>query len=524
MENVYRVAIYCRLSQEDRRKYNDIDESESIQNQKAMLLNYVKKNNWILYDIYSDDDYSGMDSNRPDWNRMLNDAKNQKFDVIVCKTQSRFTRDMEMVEKYLNHLFEIWGIRFLSIVDNVDTHIRGSKKSRQINGLTNQWYVEDTSESVKSALAIMRESGKYIAATELYGYIRDPKDKTKLIVNTEVSEVIKSIYNMYLYQNMGCGTIAKKLNQKGILPPAKYKKEKLIPTYNHCSITEKWEDYNVRSILHNRMYTGDMVQGKTTKKDIKSKNTVLVSKEDWVIVENTHEAIISKEVYESVQEKFKSKKGISKKKAEKYIFTGKLRCLNCNSTMQMRKCHGVTPYYRCRHSFEPVVECSNEYRIQHSNLYQVILYAIKEKINEYCNFSKVRKELDKIDLKTSINSLIGVKKNIEDKIVRKNKYFGKLYEDMVDEIIDRNEYVMLKNKYIGNIEELNIKLEELEKNIQKLRSSSQEENKIVQMIIKFENLKELDESIINSFINTIKIGKIQSESNQKQVIEIYWNF
>lgn len=329
---------------------------------------------------------------------------------------------------------------------------------------------------------------------------------------------------MYLYQNMGCGSIAKVLNEKGILPPAKYIKEKLIPTYNHFNIVDKWEDYNVRSILHNRMYIGDMVQGKCVKLDIKSKKTVSVPKDKWVIVENTHEAIISKEVYESVQEKFKRKKGISNKNTQKYIFSGKLRCLNCNSPMQRRRCHGVTPYYRCRQSFEPIVECSNEYRIKYDNLYNVILYAIKEKINKYCNFSKVEEELEKKEFMNSINILMVSRENVESKIVNKNRYFEKLYEDMVDGLIDRNEYVMLKNKYLDEIKELKSKSEEIDKHIQKLKNSNQEENKVRQRIMKFKDLKEIDKNIINSFIYTIKIGKIQSKNNEKQVIEIYWNF
>ncbi len=524
MENEYKVAIYCRLSQEDRRKYNDIDESESIQNQKAMLLSYVKKNKWRLYDIYWDDDYSGMDANRPDWNRLLNDAKNNKFDIILCKTQSRFTRDMEMVEKYLNYKFNLWGIRFITTVDNVDTSIKGSKKARQINGLTNQWYVEDTSESVKSALHIMRELGKYIASTPLYGYIRDSNDKGKIIINPEPAEVVKRIYDMYYYQNLGCCSIAKVLNNEGILPPAMYKKEKLISTYNHHNMTEVWKEHTVRNILKNRMYTGDMVQGTTTKPDIKCKRTIQVPKEKWVIVENTHEPIISKELYENVQEKFKDKHLYSNNFNRSYLFAGKLKCLNCNSSMQLRRCHGVTPYYRCKHSFEPVKKCSNEYRIQYENLYNVILYAIKEKIDKYCNFSKVENELKSRNYASSIDEL----KNTKDKVIcliqKKSKYLNKIYENLVDNLITRSEYRSFKEKYQIEIEELNRKLEKINRLIEKMENSNEQEDCIKNMMKKFQNITTLDKNILNSFVNMIKIGRIQGIENEKQIIEIYWNF
>lgn len=128
-----KVAIYCRLSREDDDKLHECDESESIQNQKSMLINYAVEQNWDIYNIYCDEDYSGIDSKRPEFNRLLEDAKAHKFDIVLCKTQSRFTRDMEIVEKYLHNKFVEWNIRFVSLVDHVDTDDKGNKKSRQIN-------------------------------------------------------------------------------------------------------------------------------------------------------------------------------------------------------------------------------------------------------------------------------------------------------------------------------------------------------------------------------------------------------
>ena len=132
-----KVAIYCRLSEEDRNKVNKEDDSNSIKNQKAMLIQYALSQDWDLYDIYSDDDYAGSDRNRPQFKRLLADAESRKFDIILCKTQSRFTRELELVEKYIHGLFPVWGIRFVSIVDNADTANKGNKKSIQINGLVN---------------------------------------------------------------------------------------------------------------------------------------------------------------------------------------------------------------------------------------------------------------------------------------------------------------------------------------------------------------------------------------------------
>ena len=137
-DEAMKTAIYCRLSEEDRNKTRKSDDSISIQNQKSMLIQYAIDQGWEIYDIYSDDDYTGSDRNRPQFNRLLADAQARKFDIVLCKTQSRFTRELELVEKYIHGLFPVWGIRFVSIVDNADTENKGNKKSRQINGLVNE--------------------------------------------------------------------------------------------------------------------------------------------------------------------------------------------------------------------------------------------------------------------------------------------------------------------------------------------------------------------------------------------------
>jgi len=192
-----KVAIYCRLSREDDDKLSENDESESIQNQKSMLINYAVQSNWNIYNIYCDEDYSGIDSQRPEFNKLLEDAKKHKFDIVLCKTQSRFTRDMEIVEKYLHNKFIEWNIRFVSLVDHVDTEDKGNKKSRQINGLVNQWYLEDLSENIKKTFDSKRKQGLHIGAFVCYGYKRDEKNKNKLVIDEEVADNIKLIYNLY---------------------------------------------------------------------------------------------------------------------------------------------------------------------------------------------------------------------------------------------------------------------------------------------------------------------------------------
>lgn len=213
-----KVAIYCRLSEEDRNKQFETDDSNSIQNQKAMLMQYAMEQGWELYNIYSDDDYAGADRRRPEFNRLLEDAEKRRFDIILCKTQSRFTRELELVEKYIHGLFPLWGIRFISIVDNADTANKGNKKSRQINGLVNEWYLEDMSDNIRSVLTNRRINGFHIGAFALYGYKKDPDKKGHLIIDEEAAAVVREVFTLFS-QGYGKTAIARMLNDRGIPIP-----------------------------------------------------------------------------------------------------------------------------------------------------------------------------------------------------------------------------------------------------------------------------------------------------------------
>ena len=230
-----KVAIYCRLSEEDKNKQVQTDDSGSIQNQKAMLLGYVMEQGWEIYNIYSDDDYAGADRRRPD------------------KTQSRFTRELELVEKYIHGLFPIWGIRFISIVDNADTANKGNKKSRQINGLVNEWYLEDMSENIRSVLTNRRQNGFHIGAFALYGYKKDPNQKGHLIIDEEAAAVVREVFTLFS-QGYGKTAIARMLNDRGIPNPTEYKRRQGLrykqPTMKNSTL---WKYFAISDMLTNEI-------------------------------------------------------------------------------------------------------------------------------------------------------------------------------------------------------------------------------------------------------------------------------
>ena len=212
------AAIYVRLSEEDHDKVHETDDSLSIQNQKSMLLEFASKHGWTVYDIYNDDDYAGADRSRPEFNRLITDAREGKFGIILCKPQARFTREMELVEKYIHGLFPIWGIRFVGMVDGADTSVKGNKKARQINGLVNQWYLENLSDNIKATLKLKRIRGKYTGSVLPYGYRPDPDDINCFIIDPVAASVVRRIWEMHA-GGIGAPTIARTLNEEGIPNP-----------------------------------------------------------------------------------------------------------------------------------------------------------------------------------------------------------------------------------------------------------------------------------------------------------------
>ena len=329
-----KVAIYARLSKEDKNKLFT-EESESIQNQKNMLINYTIEKNWNVYDIYCDEDFSGVDDTRPEFNRLLQDAKNKKFNIILCKSQSRFTRDSIYVEDYLHNKFQQWGVRFISVVDSVDTEDKGNKKSRQINGLVNEWYLEDLSDNIRKTFDTKRKMGEFIGAFAPYGYVKDEKDKNKLVVDDPASLIVKRIFNMYVNGN-SMEQIKKTFNLEDIPCPTKYKEQ--TTTYKNAMIKHYlWTSETIKRILTNPTYIGNMTQGRQMKVNYKTNKFIKIPREKWIISENTHEAIIDEENFNLVQTMIEQKSHYQKYERTDHILNGLLRCGDCGAKITYRR-------------------------------------------------------------------------------------------------------------------------------------------------------------------------------------------
>lgn len=328
-------AIYCRLSREDEEKRQW--ESESIQNQRAMLEEYARERGWQVYDVYCDEDYSGADAGRPDFCRLLRDGERRRFQIVLCKTQSRFTRDMELVERYIHGKFPLWGIRFVAVADHADTEEKGNKKARQINGLINQWYLEDLSENIRMVLDFKRQQGQYIAGRALYGYRKDPENKNRLLVDEPAAAVVRQIFR-WCREGKGPGQIAQKLNQAGTASPACYKEPEKTESL--------WNKTTVSRILRNEMYAGVMVQGRRKKVSYKSHCCVDVPAEQWFRVEGTHQGIIEPEQFRQVQQLLRPG-GRADRSGRMGVLSGLAVCGGCGRKMVRTSNGQGRAYLRC---------------------------------------------------------------------------------------------------------------------------------------------------------------------------------
>ena len=323
-----RAAIYCRLSEEDKGKGSAENDSNSIQNQRALLTEYAHSHGWEIYEIYIDDDYSGADRSRPAFKRMLHAAEEKRFDIILCKTQSRFSRELEVVERYINRLLPQWGIRFLSLVDNADSANEDNLLLRQINGIMDEHYLAELSKNIRSVLTHRRKSGFHIGSFALYGYKKNPDRRGHLLIDEEAAAVVREVFTLFS-QGYGKTAIARMLNERGIPNPTEYKRLQGIryrqPKGKGSTL---WKYFAISNMLTNEIYIGNMVQGKYGSISYKTKQNKPRPKEEWIRTEGTHEPIIEQELWERVQ-KMLAERAKPFPSGTIGLFARKARCAEC---------------------------------------------------------------------------------------------------------------------------------------------------------------------------------------------------
>lgn len=462
---------------------------------------------------------AGADRGRPEFNKLMKDAESRKFDIILCKTQSRFTREMEFVEKYLHGLFVEWNIRFVSIVDNADTEVKGNKKSRQINGLVNEWYIEDLSDNIKSVLTNKRRNGLYIGGVPLYGYLKDPDQKGHLIIDEEAAQVVREVFTLYS-QGYGKTAIARILNNKGIPNPTQYKVLQGIAYKTPKNkIGTLWKYFAISDMLVNPMYIGHMVQGRYGSISYKTQKNKPIPKDRWIIVENTHEPIIEKDLWDNVQRKVNSNfKTFTTGKVT--LFSKKVKCMNCNYFMKASKTRDDR-YLRCSTKHVAKDSCIGSF-VSEKTLSKIVLNELNSLIRKYLDIDNFE---DNITLDESNDSKKEkLEKEIltyEKKVSEYSKCIKDLYMDKTKGIITEADFIEFSREFYDNRERLEKLLDEKNDELNKMTEIKQSIENKTEILEKYIDVQELNREMIENLIDYILVGK-RDPITKELPVEIHW--
>ena len=458
------AAIYCRLSREDEEKQS---ESESIQNQKSMLIKYALDKGWDIYNIYCDEDYSGIDRERPAFRQLIADAEARQFDIVLVKTQSRFTRDMELVEKYIHGLFAEWGIRFVATVDNVDTDIKGNKKARQINGLVNEWYLEDMSDNIRSVLDSRRENGFHIGAFALYGYQKDPKQKGRLVIDEEAAAVVREVFTLFS-QGYGKTAIARLLNDRGIPNPTEYKRRHGLryrqPTKKNSTL---WKYSAIADMLENEIYIGNMVQGRQVKISYKSKKCLHQDRNNWVVVEDTHEPLIDAESFRKVRMLVNSRKR-TRSRTYDFLLKGLIFCHECGyplGVLNRPNAKGEeTLYFVCRtyQRFTKNSACTTHY-IKEKTVTDAVIAKVREVCEDYLTAEALLPAAEKAVKEASQESKTAAEISaLQNKSANLTEHLDRMYTDRLSGLLPEEDFQRIFTRIKDERAQLEERIKELQ--------------------------------------------------------------
>lgn len=513
-----KVAIYCRLSQEDRNKKTKEDDSESIKNQKIMLQEYANDQEWEIYGVYSDDDYTGTDRNRPAFNEVIKLAKEKKIDIILCKSQSRFARELEIVEKYINGLFLDWGIRFVSITDNIDTSKEGTTLVRQMNGIIDEQYLGNLSVSIKSALKTKRANGEHTGGLALYGYKKDPENKGHLIIDPVAAKTVREVFTLY-NNGMGKTAIARELNNRGIPNPTQYKVQSGIAYKTPKNkLGTLWKYFAIADMLQNEMYIGNMVQGKYGSVSYKSHKNKPKPKSEWKKVPNTHEPIIDMDLWNSVQSKINSNfKPFSNGKIG--LFAKKCKCKYCGYTLKTSKSHDDR-YLRCPTRQVSKDNCIGSF-ISENVVKRTVLKEINCLIDKYLNVDQLEESIIIEKFKDKKHQIQKEIAQCESNLAKKSKAIKASYLDKVNGIITQEQFIEFNQDFIKEKESIESLLKEKKNKLLEFNNEQEALKSKRQILEQYINVTELSREMVDNLIDYIVVGQ-KDPVTKKKTIEIHW--
>ena len=501
-----RAAAYLRLSIED----GDKAESNSIGNQRELIRDFVaERPELYLVGEYADDGYTGTNFERPGFTQMMEDIKTSKINCIIVKDLSRLGRNYIEMGKYLEQIFPMMGIRFIAINDNYDNANTESSDSDSIvvpfKNLLNDSYCRDISIKVRSQLDIKRRKGEFIGGYAMYGYCKDERNKSRLVVDEYAAEVVRSIYRRKL-EGMSAKAIAEQLNSEGVLAPSEYKR--LCGLNYHSGFKAgthaKWQAIQVLRILKNEVYTGTMVQGKRQKINYKIKKIRDVEESGGIKVPNMHEAIIPQKLFDTVQEVLKLDTCASKGQQTVNLFSGMVRCGGCGQNMVRRTVSKNGKKYVYLHCItnHNGLGCSS-HLISESKLAEVVLAALQGKIQQISGLEQRLDEINEIPKnQRRLKSVEEHMKMLEQEEQKYQTLRRQLYEDMSNGIVSKDEFSRSFNEKVENIRKAKT---EMNRQLDSLNNLDVEHLPWIEDFKSYQNLTSLNRRVLVELVESITV-------------------
>lgn len=501
-----RTALYERLSVED----DDKLESDSIKNQREMLRAYVAAHpEFKIVDEYVDDGYSGTNFDRPAFQRMMKDCDSGRVNCIIVKDLSRLGREYIGMGKLMERIFPEKGIRLIAINDNYDNLKEGGSADDVVvpfKNLLNDSYSRDISLKVRSQLAVKCRRGDFIGSYAPYGYQKDEKNHNHLVVDEYAASVIENIFQ-WLLDGMSAQRIAKKLNETGVLAPSEYKRLN-NGTYRSgfkSKAQAKWQAIQIFRILSNEVYLGTMVQGKRRKISYKIKKDVDVEPNNWIRVEGTHEAIVSRQLFDMVQEVLKLDTCAGAGKDTVYLFSGLVECGDCHQSMVRRVSSSGKKkrYYLHCSTYKNSGDCTS-HLISEETLYRVVLKTLQNEIEQVGQIEKLLQEIEAIPREQrKMKSYAGQVELLDREIDKYSNLRRQVYEDMSAGIVEKEDYLELTRDFTKRIEAAQTSKMEIQRQQEEFLSMDKESVSWIENFKKYENLQELNRRVLIELVEKI---------------------
>lgn len=525
-KNIYNVAVYLRLSVEEKR---DKDDSESLENQRDIILDYLQdKTDMKLFSVYCDNGETGTNFEREAFQRMMYDVYNGKVNCIIVKDLSRFGREYIEAGDYLDRIFPLLVIRFIAINDNVDNHVSPFDISVPIKNIINTLYARDISKKVSAALRIKQANGEFIGTYAAYGYLKDPDDKHKIIVDEKTAPIVRQIFE-WKAEGMGYASISRKLFDMKIMPPGRYRYDEGIVKDKRYANCEFWNAVTLKNMLTNQVYIGNLTQGRRKSNLYDGVPEKKVEKEKWVVIEGTHEPIVEKELFDKVQrlldeahDKYFRNLGKYDRMSNNHnMFKKKVVCGDCGTKLTRYK--NVKPnekkiYYTfiCPHRARFLNQCSFLSIPEHT-LKDIVMQSIRVQIAGLCDLSSAVDKASKsesvrqkrMELTMSMSDILANIAYIKSARIR-------LTKDFASRLLDDDEYKMAKAEFDSQLAEETNKLE----TVGKLRDKFDNiisAGKWIDEFKRYKGAKKLTQEMVDAFIKQIKVYPDKR-------IEIEWNY